>query len=256
MKLLVIGGLHGNEPLGLEVLERLSRLDDPRVTAVVGNPLATEHDVRYVDADLNRVFPGSATRDDYEERRAAELVETISDGGYDLVIDFHNTHTSGNDCGFVGDRGDRTWAAEAARFLRLPRVVIARYDCVNRYFPNCLSVEVSLDSPECRADLWVSRLLKLADVSPRDLDGLTIPPVFRFIGRVTQEQAEMTGARDWTAFRPIPAEDSERLDLPIGSHGMFVGDAYTPAMYSAVVVPSKLNAADERAERFQHTMSR
>lgn len=234
MRLLVIGGVHGDEPLGMAVLAELEKSPAPNVSTLVGNPRACEAGVRHVDADLNRVFPGDLLGGEYEVERAYELREFL-EGDFDLILDFHNTITPDNDCGFIGDSGDRTAVAAAAAFLKLPRVVIANYNCVNRYAPNCLSVEVSLDSPECRADLWVARIRKLASMDAAQLNSLTLPPIFRFVGRVSPEQVEGAVTETWRAFQPVPAQDARALGLPEDAHAIFVDEKFSCGYYAALV---------------------
>lgn len=234
MRLLVLGGIHGNEPLGIEIVEALRKDPVPGIDALIANPRARQAGRRYVDADLNRVFPGEPSEEAYEVQRAYELREQLS-GDYDLIIDFHNTCSADNDCGFLGDWGNRRLAAEAARFLGLSRLVIANYDCVNRHFPNCLSVEVSLDSPDCRADLWIARLRALAQAEPADLSRLTLPLLYRFSGRITREHAEGAISRQWSAFEVVPAPDREALGLRPHSRSIFVEDDYTPLNFAAIV---------------------
>lgn len=84
MKLCVVVSLHGDEPFGVEVMEKLSGT----MPVIVGNPKAIERGVRYIDSDLNRAFPGN-NQGNYEERRAAELTEKLKE--YDYVIDVHSS---------------------------------------------------------------------------------------------------------------------------------------------------------------------
>lgn len=76
----VLAAIHGDEPCGVHAvetwLERASELQRP-VKFVVANERALEQDVRYVDADLNRVFPGDRDAPEYERRLAAELLEEL-----------------------------------------------------------------------------------------------------------------------------------------------------------------------------------
>lgn len=246
MRLLVLGGIHGDEPLGIEIVEALQRDPVPGVDALIANPEARRLNRRYLDADLNRVFPGALDDDCYEVRRAYELRDRLGDD-YDLIVDFHNTHSANNDCGFVGDQGNRRLAAEAARFLGLSRLVIANYDCVNRYSPNCLSVEISLSSSECRADLWLARLRALARASADDLAELTLPLLYRFAGRVTRDRAEGLVNGEWSAFDAVPVSDGEALDLVPGSRAIFVNDAYTPLNFAAIVEQVGILCENDRA---------
>ena len=240
MRLLVIGGLHGDEPLGKTILAELDRCRDPNITTLLGNPAACAAETRYIEADLNRVFPGDLLDGRYEVKRAYELREWLDDDRFDLILDFHNTAASDNDCGFVGDQGDRTMVAAASAFLGLPRIVIANYDCVNRYASNCLSVEVSLDSSSCRADLWVARIRRLAAMEASDLNSLILPPVFQFVDRITPEQIDKMPTDEWRAFVPIPEADARSLGLPVGSQAIFIDDQCRHGYFAAVVVPAGL----------------
>ena len=61
--MLCVGGLHGSEPAGAIALERFleaTAVHEPlfrgRLLGLRGNPPALEHDIRYVDIDLNRIW--------------------------------------------------------------------------------------------------------------------------------------------------------------------------------------------------------
>jgi succinylglutamate desuccinylase len=56
-KILIIGGLHGNEPLGIEIVRYFLQSPTPNITCEYGNPEAIELNTRFKDLDLNRVFP-------------------------------------------------------------------------------------------------------------------------------------------------------------------------------------------------------
>jgi len=90
----VVAGIHGDEPCGVEAVERL--LDEPLtvdrpVTFVVANEEAIDRDERYVDTDLNRAFPGDPDADEHERRLAAAISEEIEDC---LTLAIHSTQSS------------------------------------------------------------------------------------------------------------------------------------------------------------------
>jgi hypothetical protein len=69
--IIVVGGLHGNEPAGVyaagRFLEDASAYEEyfrGHLVALIGNPPALERDIRYVDLDMNRIW-------------AADLIEAI-----------------------------------------------------------------------------------------------------------------------------------------------------------------------------------
>ncbi|MGI6103027.1 MAG: hypothetical protein ACOYBJ_00155 [Patescibacteria group bacterium] len=57
-RILVVGGLHSNEPLGIKLVQHLINHPCPGVTALLGNPRAVQSNVRYIEEDVNRIFPG------------------------------------------------------------------------------------------------------------------------------------------------------------------------------------------------------
>lgn len=89
----VVGSLHGDEPAGAKAIERILSRDIAflkPVQFIVANEAALEEDVRYLDTDLNRSFPGSRDSDSREERIAAELLETVEGT---VVLDIHTTQS-------------------------------------------------------------------------------------------------------------------------------------------------------------------
>jgi len=94
MKLAIIGGTHGNEPVGIKVIEALQ--DNNKITyknefkTFLGNPKAYEIGKRYVDSDLNRAFGKTGTSKGYETERSAELTKEIS-GNFNFIFDLHTT---------------------------------------------------------------------------------------------------------------------------------------------------------------------
>lgn len=93
----IVGGIHGDEPAGVRVVERLAetpvvRKADGTVQLVIANERAVERGERYTETDLNRAFPGDDTSDVYEAALAARLVEVLS--GADAVLALHTSHSA------------------------------------------------------------------------------------------------------------------------------------------------------------------
>ena len=121
--LIIVGGLHGNEPAGVEAMRRvipeLNRLKSKlrgRVYLVAGNTAALEHGVRFIDADLNRAW----TRENMARLSTEELCSkseglelTELDGVFDsilvtarnevYVLDLHSTSAGGKPFATIGD---------------------------------------------------------------------------------------------------------------------------------------------------------
>jgi len=87
----IVGGIHGDEPCGPKAIERFLDSDyevlEP-LKFIVANERALEQEERYLEADLNRVFPGDKSSDKYEERLAAKIMDEIEGK---KVLDIHST---------------------------------------------------------------------------------------------------------------------------------------------------------------------
>lgn len=227
-KFLVIGGLHGNEPLGIEVCKKLEKLKLPYIDVLYGNKMAIRANRRFIEEDLNRVFPGS--KKSYEGRRAKQIMKICE--RYDFVIDFHNTNCPDNNCGFVGG-SEWQKAANLASFLKLNKLIVADYDCINKYVENCLSVEISWGDKLCNADYWVDKLSSMRLFDPEKTYGKT--ELYKFSYRITREQQSKFGFPRWKAFKPMPKKDLNKLNLRGSYYPIFIDDAYTPYNYAGLV---------------------
>jgi len=86
--LLIVGAVHGNEKVGVEVVKRLNGLvGKKQVLGLTANNKAFSQNVRFIDQDLNRSFPGNP-KGNYEEQRAFQLVRLIKKFNY--VLDLHS----------------------------------------------------------------------------------------------------------------------------------------------------------------------
>lgn len=124
--LVVVSGVHGNEPAGVEASRRVSRTLAHRaerlrgsVVFVVGNVQALALGRRYVDRDLNRAWtadgmaalqrgPGlaeGAVVEDVEQRELLEVLDRILDDaqGPVYVLDLHTTSGGGGAFSTVSD---------------------------------------------------------------------------------------------------------------------------------------------------------
>ncbi|MBC5793110.1 MAG: succinylglutamate desuccinylase/aspartoacylase family protein [Nanohaloarchaea archaeon] len=89
----VVGSIHGDEPCGKKVIERFLNSDiqvKKPLKLVIANEEALEKDKRYLEADLNRSFPGDLESDKHEERLAAKILEEVKGMN---VLDLHTTRS-------------------------------------------------------------------------------------------------------------------------------------------------------------------
>jgi succinylglutamate desuccinylase len=78
--LAIVGGIHGDEPCGAQAIRTLLA-DAPPVTrpvkCIIANERALDQEMRSIDTDLNRAFPGEPAADTHERRLAAELLTEL-----------------------------------------------------------------------------------------------------------------------------------------------------------------------------------
>lgn len=135
--LVIVCCLHGNERYGLSVCKSQSLFP-----FILANEKALKENKRFIDADLNRVFPGKIN-DNYEENRAIEILERLKD--FEYVLDLHS---SSNFCplfGIITKPNKRK--IEFAKKLHLKRLVIMPHTFASGKslidFVNCgISLEV------------------------------------------------------------------------------------------------------------------
>lgn len=125
-EVVVVGGVHGDETGGVEAVRRLRTADldlQRGVAFVLANPSAIDAGKRYLNADLNRVFPGDP-EGNYEERLAAHLCRFI-DGRTTLSL--HGTHSEPTPFALV----HRAQPREFEIVDRLPVPYVVEYSAVD-----------------------------------------------------------------------------------------------------------------------------
>ncbi|HLD40411.1 MAG TPA: succinylglutamate desuccinylase/aspartoacylase family protein [Candidatus Nanoarchaeia archaeon] len=111
----IVGGVHGNEHIGVHVIEKLAGLEIAgSLKYIIANEEALQLNQRFVEADLNRSFPGKRYGN-HEEKLADTLLKELSDADY--VFDIHSTSVETPD--FVITVGKNS----LAQYFPLPKVV-------------------------------------------------------------------------------------------------------------------------------------
>lgn len=221
-KILVIGGTHGNELLGVKLVELLVKKPIENVDTLIANPRAVAAGSRFIESDINRSF-GVQRMATYETARAAQIQKITA--GYDVVLDFHNTQTPGNNCCFVGDACLPALYG-VAKTLGLRECIEATYDCINKYCPNTLSVEISIGDALDDPMVWWEKIAMLA--SAQELAGGTPLTLYRFDRRVTWEQKQALGIDGWQPFVPIERAEGAQLGVEGLRVPIFIGSRLTP----------------------------
>jgi len=148
----VVGGIHGDEPCGPQAIDRLLA-EDPDVQrpvkCIVANEAALAAEQRYLDADLNRVFPGDPEADAHERRLAHDIAREIR-GCTTLAL--HSTRSTPKPMGVIKS------VDEVARgiYPRLPVDIVIETDAHTDgrliEYPHTIEVECGLQGTEAAAD--------------------------------------------------------------------------------------------------------
>jgi len=91
----VVGGIHGDEPAGEEIVERLAGsldVEDGTVQLLIANEPALRAGRRYTETDLNRTFPGDIESDEYERALAPRIVTVLE--GADAILALHTSRSA------------------------------------------------------------------------------------------------------------------------------------------------------------------
>ncbi|WP_440764075.1 succinylglutamate desuccinylase [Natronorubrum sp. DTA7] len=119
-EVIIVAGVHGDEMSGIRAVRRLREADldlQRGVAFVLANPAAIEAGERYLDSDLNRVFPGDPDGD-REERIAARLCELV---GGRTSLSLHGTEAGPTPFALIHSAQEREF--ELASELPVPHVV-------------------------------------------------------------------------------------------------------------------------------------
>lgn len=184
--------VHGDETCGRVAVNRLlsyaQSFEAPffrkPVRFIVANEKARVEGKRYVDADLNRLFPGDPESSIYEERLAAALMDIIEDT---KVLDLHSTVSSDKPVAYVHECNETV--QELACSTGLGRVVAT----TREFFTDAIIAHADAVTVECglkgrpsavaNAHSILRSFLSFYDVLPGAMDRPD-PELFEMIGMV------------------------------------------------------------------------
>lgn len=93
-KILLMTYVHGDEPIGYDVVKSLVKKPTTKkfFDWIVVNQKAALASKRYLEYDMNRIAPGNPDAEEYEMRRANEVIKIVKH--YKYVIDIHQTRAN------------------------------------------------------------------------------------------------------------------------------------------------------------------
>ncbi len=188
----LVGGIHGDEPCGVNAIEQLLA-ESPTVSRpvklVVANERAIEAGTRYVDEDLNRAFPGERDGPTHEQRLAARLVDELEGC---LVCSMHSTQSHATPFAIVDE------VSETAREIcpRLPITALVETGAFaqGRLVTGAETIEVECglqgsETATANAHRLARAFLTATGVIPADSDTRSLP-VYRLVDTIAKAVAD------------------------------------------------------------------
>jgi hypothetical protein len=141
---------------------------------------------------------------------------------------------------FVGETFIKN-TLQLSLFMGLNRIVVADYNCINKFLPNCLSIEISFSSSDLNnIDYWYEKLVALSttDIQTQNLADLQL---FKFIDRVNGDLYEQFNF-NFQNFESISRPDKLNLGISaeLEMYSIFVNPALFAGNYCALVEKTAL----------------
>ncbi|RQG89890.1 succinylglutamate desuccinylase [Natrarchaeobius halalkaliphilus] len=188
----VVAGIHGDEPCGVRAIERLlderPTVERP-VKLVVANEKALERQVRFVDVDLNRAFPGGPNAGTHEGELAHELVGELEGC---LTFSMHSTQSHADPFAIVNS------VTETATDL-VPQLPVAAMVETSNFAEGRLFSEIETIEVECglqgsetaaqNADRLTRAFLTAVEALPGDTVRRDLP-VYRLTDVIGKNRAD------------------------------------------------------------------
>lgn len=181
----IIGSLHGDEPAGQKAIQRIlnSELEFQKpVKFIIANEEALAKNERYLEADVNRSFPGDPQSNIHEEKLASEILEEVGDT---TVLDIHTTHSYPDP--FAVIKSKKEDIIDLVRISNVENAVYFPSRSGNiQEFVTGLTVETGLQGTEEAADNAVKvikNFLAAQDVIERDYAS-SDPEIFEYFETV------------------------------------------------------------------------
>lgn len=215
MRILVIGGTHGGERTGVNVVSHLRRERISDVDTLIANPRATKRHCRFTETDLNKSF-GVTIPDSYEEKRAAKIVNVL--GQYDLILEFHNTVSTGS-CVILTAQEPSKMQLQIAAHFGFKRVVITRpggKSLSSRNPQKTVSFEISTREKRFSTSYFVEKIRTIPNgLWPQETDWLSVKMYRRNERKVNKSELAVLDMSidEFVDFIPFNPQQLKLLNL-------------------------------------------
>jgi hypothetical protein len=223
-EILIIAATHGNERIGIEVIQALQENGyDRYFDTLTGNPKALKNNVRFIEADLNRSYPGNPQSLFYEERIASQNLKKAR--SYRYVIDLHEASSGTDDFIIVPRKSlDTIFPVE---LIDLPTILLWPDPAgpLGQVLENCIELEFGVKGRDRKqvANGAVDILQKFfVSLYTQELtsDALPVKEVYDVYGKLLQKETSLS-VNDLRDFRK--ARNGEEVFYPLLT-GQYLSD--------------------------------
>ena len=229
MSILIIGGTHGGEPSGVELVSYLEAHLIDSVKTLLAHPQAVAKGVRFIETDLNRsanIFPTHSL----EEHLAAELQPIIAT--HDLVLDFHNTTATNTTCLIVSNAPtDLDMQISCAFEIANIAIIPSSHNLIS-YSKHGIGVEIARDDLEKYTTEFLAKSIQNI-VQKRVIQNQKID-IFELVSTI--EFKYINRSILLKNFEPLSTEQSKQLDIKIPNlYPIFFGEVEYKSMLCMLV---------------------
>lgn len=217
-KILITGGIHGDEPIGIEVAKFFEKGRNS-ILGLVCNPKALRENKRFIETDLNRSF-GVNKPISLEENRARKISEIVKN--FDLIIDLHNTKACGTTCAIVVNKPNDLQLL-LAKYFSFDKVVImpSSGSLISKKPNKSISLEVADDSLKKFSGKFFIEKIEALNERLGVSDNLKkCLRIYSFINRVQKTTLERMSIKktDLSNFKKITNAQNKKFCLGKGDY--------------------------------------
>lgn len=215
--ILIVGGLHGDEPSGIEVAKYFRKNTYSHIHSIIGNPEAIKQNIRFVGTDMNRSFQAK-TYISIEEKRAKEIKKLLYK--YDLIIDIHNTRAPHTTCAITTCTPNNLHILLANYFCFSKIVIMPPSGSLIAQNPDkAISLEIALDDTEkFSKEYLIKKLINLQEYLPSSKKKKLA--IYKYGNTYKSSYLNKMGfdITNLTNFKDISKKQKIILKLPINNH--------------------------------------
>ena len=210
-KILIIGGTHGNEKTGVDVVHYFKSCKIKNIDTLIANPRAVNNNCRFIETDLNRSF--NLQKKSYEERRAVFISKKMKQ--YDFIIEFHNTNSMTN-CAIITNKRPTILQSKMIKYFGFKHVVVMppKNSLSSQNPSKIISFEISTNKKEFSSIFFIQKILLIKnEINCYDFRSFMI---YKYVGvKIYKNTLQKFSfkIKDFIDFYPIKKKNCKILGL-------------------------------------------